>query len=439
MMNIEKIFYIILSTILVTVFILFTFIFSPTGFNSENSSKVKTIYYVDHISSAHQKVINLFNKKYKGSIKVETINLSFEKFSTNERKELLARYLRSKNNRIDVFSVDQIWVPRFAKWSVPLKNLIDSSEVKDIIPYAFRTCVYKDSLVAVPLYIDIALMLYRDDLIKDIPNYDNIVSTLNNSITWENFIELKRSINDNSKPFYIFQGDDYEGLICAFAELMANQNNPMIDSEGKIIIDTPAGKKSLQLLVDLVHSYNASPFNVTYLKENESYRHFAEQKGIFLRGWPSMIDDENEYLSDEERKNIKMAPLPHFQGTKSGSVFGGWNLMVSKFSERIPEVIKFIKFLLTEEAQIIMYESGGYLPINKRLYQDSAFISKHTELKFFEGLYKTGVHRPFIEGYTNVSDILSYYLNMAIKKEITVDEALSEATKKINEKVILVK
>jgi len=113
--------------------------------------------------------------------------------------------------------------------------------------------------------------------------------------------------------------------------------------------------------------------------------------------------------------------------------------MVSKFSERIPEVIKFIKFLLTEEAQIIMYESGGYLPINKRLYQDSAFISKHTELKFFEGLYKTGVHRPFIEGYTNVSDILSYYLNMAIKKEITVDEALSEATKKINEKVILVK
>ena len=107
-MNIEKIFYIILSTILVTVFILFTFIFSPNQFNSEQPSKQKTIYFVDHISSAHQKVIDLFNEKNKGSIKVETINLSFEKFSTNERKELLARYLRSKNNRIDIFSVDQI-------------------------------------------------------------------------------------------------------------------------------------------------------------------------------------------------------------------------------------------------------------------------------------------------------------------------------------------
>ena len=80
-MNIEKIFYIILSTVLVTVFILFTFIFSPNQFNSENSSKQKTIYFVDHISSAHQKVIDLFNKKNKGSLRCETINLSFDKLT----------------------------------------------------------------------------------------------------------------------------------------------------------------------------------------------------------------------------------------------------------------------------------------------------------------------------------------------------------------------
>ncbi len=133
-MNIEKIFYIILSTVLVTVFILFTFIFSPNQFNSENSSKQKTIYFVDHISSAHQKVIDLFNEKNKGSLRVETINLSFDKFSTNERKELLARYLRSKNNRIDIFSVDQIWVPRFARWGVPIQQFLDSTEINTIIP-----------------------------------------------------------------------------------------------------------------------------------------------------------------------------------------------------------------------------------------------------------------------------------------------------------------
>jgi len=438
-MNIEKIFYIILSTVLVTVFILFTFIFSPNEFSSENSSKQKTIYFVDHISSAHQKVIDLFNEKNKGSIKVETINLSFEKFSTNERKELLARYLRSKNNRIDIFSVDQIWVPRFARWGVPIQKYINSAEINSIIPNALETCYHKDSLVAVPLYIDIALMFYRDDLLRNFFDYKELKKSIDEAITWEKFIELSKRFNINSNPFYIFQADDYEGLICSFTELMANQNNPVVDANSNLRFDTPEGKKSLQLLVDLVNKYNASPKNVIYLKENESYRFFAKSNGVFIRSWPSMIDDDNEFMTDEMKSNLRMAPMPHFMDTKPGSVYGGWNLMISKFSKRIPEVIKFTKFLLSEESQKIMYEDGGYLPTTKSLYEDEAFIKKHPELNFFKSLYKTGIHRPFLESYTNVSDVLSFYLNKAIKQEISVDEALKEATKKINEKAILVK
>jgi len=113
--------------------------------------------------------------------------------------------------------------------------------------------------------------------------------------------------------------------------------------------------------------------------------------------------------------------------------------MISKFSEKIPEVLKFTKFLLSKESQQIMFEEGGYLPINRELYRDSLFLEKHPELKFFNELYKNGVHRPFLPEYTNISDILSHYLNLAIKKEISAEHALVEAEKKINEKVILVK
>ncbi len=438
-MNIEKIFYIILSTVLVTIFILFTFIFSPTEYSSNNPSKQKTIYFVDHISSAHQKVIDLFNERNKGSIKVETINLSFKKFSTNERKELLARYLRSKNSRIDIFSVDQIWVPRFARWGVSLEKLINAQEINSIIPNALETCYYKDSLVAVPLYIDIALMFYRDDLLRTFSDYKELKKQIDESITWEKFIELSKRFNINSNPFYIFQADDYEGLMCSFTELMANQNNPIVDEDGNLKLDTPEGRKSLQLLVDLVNRYDTSPNEVTYLKENESFKLFVKENGIFIRGWPSMIDDENEFMTKEIKSNLKMAPMPHLSGTKPGSVYGGWNLMISKFSEKIPEVIKFVKFLLSEESQIIMYEEGGYLPTIKSLYEDKSFLEKHPEINFFKSLYQTGIHRPFLESYTNVSDVLSFHLNKAINKELSVEEALKEATLKINEKAILVK
>jgi multiple sugar transport system substrate-binding protein len=438
-MNIDRIYYIIISAILVTVFLLFIFVFSPTEFNSNNNSNVKTIYFVDHISPAHQKVIDLFNRKYKGSIKVETINLSFEKFSTNERKELLARYLRSKNNRIDIFAVDQIWVPRFVKWGFPLNKLIKSNEISQVLPNALETCLYDDSLYAVPLYIDVAVMIYRDDLLKKLPDYSKIVEELDQSITWEQFINLHQKIKNWKNPFYIFQADDYEGLLCQYAESMSNFSNPIVSNDKKLMIDTPEGKKSLQLLVDLVNKYRMSPKEVTYLKENESFRFFAKNNGLFLRAWSSMFDDENEFLQDDVRANLKMAPLPHFKDGKPSSVYGGWNLMISKFSKQIPEVIKFAKFLLSEESQKIMYEDGGYLPVNKNLYDDKELVKNHPDLKFFEKLYQTGVYRPFLEDYTNVSDILSYYVNSAIKCDISVNEALKDAELKIKTKSILVK
>lgn len=438
-MNIDRIYYIIISAILVTVFLLFIFVFSPSEFNSNNNYNVRTIYFVDHISTAHQKVIDLFNQKYKNSIRVETINLSFDKFSTNERKELLARYLRTKNNRIDIFAVDQIWVPRFVKWGVSLNKLIDSSEINKILPNALETCFQDDSLYAVPLYVDIALMFYRDDLLKKLPDYSKIVKELNNSITWEQFIDLHKRIKNWKNPFYIFQADDYEGLLCQYAESMENFNNPIVSKEKKLMIDTPEGKKSLQLLVDFVNKYKISPKEVTYLKENESFRYFAKNNGLFLRAWSSMFDDENEFLKDDVRSNLKMAPLPHFKDGKPSSLYGGWNLMISKFSKQIPEVIKFIKFLLSEESQKIMYEEGGYLPVNKYLYEDKDFVKRHPDLKFFEKLYQTGVYRPFIENYTNVSDILSHYVHSAIKGDISVSNALKDAEIKIKEKAILVK
>jgi hypothetical protein len=41
--------------------------------------------------------------------------------------------------------------------------------------------------------------------------------------------------------------------------------------------------------------------------------------------------------------------------------------------------------------------------------------------------------------YTKVSDIMSYYINLAIKGEIAVDEALERATYEINSNQIVIK
>ena len=439
-MKFEKIFYVVISSILITVFILVSYVSPPFTSGDNSAPHLKKIYFADNISNALQKVIDTFNEKFKGKIEVVSINLSFDKFSTNERKELLARYLRSKSERVDIFSVDQIWVPRFAKWGVPLEKFLSPQQTDNLLEYAMESCYYEDTLIAVPLYIDIALMFYRDDLLKQLPDYSEVVNKLNNSITWEDFINLHSRLKNNYKNFFIFQADDYEGLICIFAEMMAQQSVPFIKN-GFLNLNTPEAEKALQLLVDFVHKYKVSPKQISEFKENPSYDYYMANDGVFLRGWPGFLSEENKALSLNKTalQYLRKAPTPHFKGSKPGSIYGGWNLMISQYSLNIPEVARFVNYLISDEAQKILFEEGEVLPVLNSIYNDSDYVNKHPELKFYHSLLSKGVHRPFIHDYTNISDILSYYVNLAIRKELPVNEALSSAEKKIKSGSIFLK
>jgi len=426
-MNYKQIIYVALSSVLIIAFISFSLIFSPGEGSSNSDSVVTTIHYVSHISAAHQKVIDRFNKKYEGRIQIESINLPFEKFSTNERKELLARYLRSKSDRIDVFTVDQIWVPRFTKWSLDIDNYFNRDERNKLIDFGMETCVYNKSLVAVPLYIDVSVMYYREDLLSSLPNYETIKQKIDKSISWIDLINIDNEIEGKSVPLFVFPADDYEGLMCMFVELMEGQGKSLIE-EKKIQLSSTEARQSLQLMVDLVNNYKIAPRDVINFRENESYLEFLTNNRLFVRGWPALLIDFAKFIKEYNvDKKIKMAPTPHFKNGQAVSVFGGWNLMISKYSPHVDESIIFIKYLLSEEAQKILHKDGGYLPINKLIYEKE----QSEELLFFQKLMVSGVHRPFLENYTKISDIIALYLNKAINQELSVDEALSSAENKI--------
>ncbi|MCK9426592.1 MAG: extracellular solute-binding protein [Ignavibacteriaceae bacterium] len=436
-MKFEKTFYVILSGILITAFLLITYLF-PTGSGLErNNSLTKKIYYVDHISNAHQKVIDAFNKKYEGQIQVEAIDLSFDKFSTNERKELLARYLRNKSDRIDVFAVDQIWVPRFAKWAVPLTPYYSAKEQQRLLQYALETCIFNDALMAYPLYLDIAHLYFRDDVLRKLSNYYELQKKISSSITWEDLTNLSQKLSGNKNPLYVFQADNYEGLICSFFEMLANSNRSYYRNDTLYLNET-GFKKVLNQLVKMIYTDKVSPQKVVELKENESADYFLKEEGFSVRAWSSLKERGTSQEYAAVLKNLERAPTPHFAGERPASVFGGWNLMISKYSTNVGEAVKFINFFTSEESQKLMYNEGGYLPVLNFLYDDKEFFEKNPDLYFYKNLMKQGIHRPFFQKYTIVSDILANAIHSALKKEVTVDTAVKTAYEKIRRSGIIV-
>ncbi len=415
------------------------FVKNQSTYSPDIEPSVTKVYFADHISPAHQLVIDKFNEKYRGKIEVIPVNLPFEKFSTNERKELLARSLRSKSDRLDVFTVDYIWVPRFAKWCLPLDEYFPKNERDKILSYALKSCIYDSALVAMPLYIDIGMMYYRRDLLQKLPHYAELEEKLKRSITWDEFLALRTALHYTGNNFYIFQADDYEGLVCNYLELCVARDENFL-THNTINLKSTTAHEALQQLVDFVHTIQISPRKVVEFDENMSYTHLLDNNGLFVRGWPNFIENFRKNYSDTTKLNaIGRAALPHFKGKKPVSVFGGWNLMIAQTSTKKKEALEFIRFLQTEEIQKILFEHAGFIPVNTSVYSDSLYMNHYPDLAYYRQLLNRGFHRPAMIEYTKVSDIISHFVRLAINRELSVDEALRQASLMISSNKVLIK
>lgn len=428
---------IFISAAVLTSLVLLFFTFGPyTGF-SINQNQVKQVYLADNITAVHRKVIDAFNKQYRGRIEVVPINLPFTRFSTNERKEMLLRAFRDKSNRIDIFTVDIIWVPRFAKWSKPLTDYVQQDELDRIFDYGLTSCYFNDELVALPFYIDVGLLFYRKDILETLPDYPQIRTRLRESMSWSDFIALKKRLPGLNNPFYIFAADNYEGLICSFIETMISENQPLFRGND-LGLDTPEAREGLQLLVDLVNRYSLTPDVVTRFDETHCYEYALENDALFLRAWPGLVQ-QFDYIDQEKVQMLEAAALPHMNGNRPAYVYGGWNFMLSSHSDKTEEALEFIRFILRKENQALFYKEAGYFPLNKEIFQDTLFLEQFPELDYYRKLLQYGFHRPFLENYTKISDVISYYVHQAIKKEITVEEALKRARAVIQADQVVIK
>ncbi|MCD6377188.1 MAG: extracellular solute-binding protein [Caldisericaceae bacterium] len=391
------------------------------------------LYYVDNISETHQRLIDRFNQRYAGRIEVIPVNLPFSKFSTNERKEILARSLRSKSERIDVFAVDIIWTQRFAKWSHPLDAYFNDSLVGRFLSQSLKTCYYKQHLMAAPLYLDIGLFYYREDLLKQFTDYEQIKKKLAQRLSWDDFLQLGLRLKQKGRPVYLFPANNFEGLMCIFYELLTPEQINDIFLNDPIHLKRPEVEAALSYLHDLIYKYKLSPKQITNFDDIGCYNFLLQNDGFFVRGWPGFelnVQQFNETHGTSAK--VGVMEVPYFKRPETKAVYGGWNLMVAENSKHKEEAVKFIKFLHEEENQKLLFTSGGYLPSLKSVYADSGLMTQYPEIKKLYRLLQNGQHRPMRSDYTRISDILSFYFHQFLKNEMTIQQALEAAENEIN-------
>jgi multiple sugar transport system substrate-binding protein len=403
--------------------VVFFYIMIFNIFSHRTQKSVTEIHFADRITEAHRILIDRYNSAHAGSVKVIPIDFPLEDFSTDSRKEVLARSLRGEDDAIDLLAVDNIWVHRFAKWCEPLGKYFTDKERKGITETALRTCYHEGELVAVPLDRVQGVMYYREDLLKQFPESEKVIEMIKKGITWPDFLKLNTRLKTKN-PFYIFPAADFEGLICNYIEILLSLRPNYFETVG-FQFDTPEAKIALQLLVDLVQRYHVTPPVVSNLTDVSSYEYFIRTDGLFIRGWTSYDKDfMNSAIDHSKEKNLKKAPIPHLSEGKPTYVFGGWNLMMPKSSKKKEAVIDFIKFLLSDESQEIFYTKAGYCPVTNSFYNDSTYCQRYPEILTIKDMMAYGVYRPMQDNYTKYSKIMARYFSLAIQGTMSVEKAL---------------
>jgi multiple sugar transport system substrate-binding protein len=364
----------------------------------------------------------------KSGVRVEIIR---QPTDTDQRRQGLVVSLNSGMADPDIFLLDVAWLGQFAAsgWLEPLNHCLEHGTIK---PENFfgriidEVDTYGGTVMAFPVYVDGGLLYYRKDLLEKY-GLDSPPQTWDELIDHSLRIQKRERINNPDFYGFVWQGAQYEGLICNFLEFASSNDGAIRLKEGRIDLDLPENIEALNLMKNLIHEHKISPPNTyTEMKEEEVRNFFQQGNALFERNWPyawALHQGEKSPVKDI----VGIAPLPHFISGPSVSTLGGWHVGISKFADKKAEALELMKFILSYETQMKLAIGLGWNPARKDVYADKEVLRKMPHFSYLREVFEKLVARPNLPYYTQISEVMQRYINGALAGEFSAEEALAKA------------
>lgn len=365
----------------------------------------------------HRVLLGEFERRNPG-IKVKLLEMPE---SSSAQHDAYVTYLAGRDRSIDVYSIDIIWPAEFASagWLLPLDGLLDSVELADFLPGPLAGCRYGDSLYAVPWFTDAGLLYYRADILGK--------HGMKPPDTWEELIKQASALSKSEKiPGFVWQGQQYEGLVCNFLEVLWSCGGDVFGPDGRPAMDSPQALKAAGIMLEMLRT-NASPRGVLTYKEEEARQLFTGGNAVFMRNWPyawTIAQDSTQGSAVAGRTGF--LPLPSLDGKSSAACLGGWNLAVSRHSQHPEAAAELVRFLASPKAQKGFALHGGRLPTRSSAYADPEVLEANPHFAQLHRAFAGARPRPVRPDYPKASDIIQLGLHRILAGQATAAQGLAE-------------
>lgn len=362
------------------------------------------------------------------------VDLMRQPTDTDQRRQSLVVPLRAGEEDPDVFLMDIIWIGQFAAsgWLEPLDGRIATGGFnlnvffEGIIEFADR---YEGSVVAMPVYVDAGLLYYRKDIFEA-----HVTGKVPE--TWPELVEYCRVAQRRERRLkpgfwgFVWQGAQYEGLVCTFLEFALSNGGQLADRRGNLTLDHPKNIEALAFMRDLIATHKVSPPNTyTEMKEEEVRIFFESGEALFERNWPyawGLHQAEGSPVKDK----VGIALLPRFEGGGHVAALGGWHIGMSRSSDRKDDAYKLMQYIVSREVQIGFALNLGWNPARRDVYDSPEIIENLPHLVELKQVFRSAAPRPNLPYYSLLSRALQAELNKALSGMISAEEALKNAQAK---------
>ncbi|OYD17183.1 transcriptional antiterminator [candidate division WOR-3 bacterium JGI_Cruoil_03_44_89] len=363
-----------------------------------------------------------------------SVKLLRQPTDTDLRRQSLVTPLNAKEKDPDLFLMDVAWVAQFAAsgWLFSLDSRIKktSFDITQLFSSVVNQVdVYKGEVISLPVYIDCGLLYFRKDLLI---KYGCPVPEI-----WSDFLECAKEIQGeerkNNPNFYgfVWQGAQYEGLVCNFIEFIASNGGDITDKSGSITVNSEENIQALQFMRDLIHKYKISPPNTfTEMREEEVRTFFESGNALFERNWPyawKLHDSQGSPV----RGKVGITLLPKFDNGRHAASLGGWHIGISRYSDKKDEAWELVKFILSYKTQKKLCLNLAWNPARVDVYDDTEVKERMPHMNVLKKAFENAVARPNFPYYTQISEVLQRYVNTAISGKINSGEALEQAQQEI--------
>ncbi|MBI2900207.1 MAG: ABC transporter substrate-binding protein [Planctomycetes bacterium] len=339
--------------------------------------------------------------------------------ATNVREDMYATSFLSGDGTYDLAYMDVIWVSKFAAqgWLRPLDDRLPPAARADFFPGDIEGATWQGRLYRVPMRSDAGMLYYRTDLVKKPP---------------ETFEELAAAARELQKPpglwGFVFQGRQYEGLVCAFLEVLRGFGGDVLDEKGEVALDRPEAVRALEWFAGTVKTI--SPEGVTTYQEEEARHAFQEGRAVFMRNWPyawSRLQQEGSAV----RGKVGIVPMVHAPGCASSATLGGWGFGISSSARYPEEAWAFIEFATRPEQQRLFHFRNGAVPARRSLFEDPEILKESPHYPELRRILQAARPRPVHPRYPQISDAFQSHLSAALVGREAPAEALRRAAEKI--------